>query len=230
MKKILFSLVFVLGILSPNFLLAQDNPVIKVEMDNGTPDPAINNVHSNHILKINPFAFGRGDIPIYYENNFSGRLSLEVGVGLTIKDFLRETYSDSSMIKFNYNTNEEAKLGYSYRIGLRYYAASYGNEPEGIYFGLNFRNQTYNSTLSSFRDITAQDEKLQVNNRDIFLSLGYVYLIDENTYIDPFIGFGVRTRSYDEVLSDGNGGYTIDNNSDMVPLFILGFKLAIGIK
>jgi hypothetical protein len=223
--------IWLIGILGILFFVnsnAQEKPVVKIQMDDDLSEDS-KSIKFNHLLKLNPIIFTRGDIPIYYENNFRNNLSVEIGVGLTLRDFLANSSSDSTWFNsFNSNIEEEINIGYSYRIGIRYYSANYGFDPEGLYFSLNYRQQKYSSTLTSVNSVLANNEELSRSNKDVFLALGYVYMLDENAFIDPYIGFGIRTRVYDEVSSLASS-YSINNKKDVVPIIVVGLKFAISL-
>lgn len=225
-KRLLLTGALALMVGVSSCLMAQNNPVIKMEMEQAKEQTR--GARSNHIVKLNPLMFLRGDVPIYYENNFSSNLSLEAGVGFTLKDYLKNSFSDSVWDMYNLDTEEKMKIGYSFRIGVRYYAANFGFEPEGLYFGLNYRYQKYQSTLTSVGSLDAMDEDLQITNGDVFLSVGFVFLFEENAFIDPYMGFGFRSRSYDKVSLNG-ASYQIEQEDDIVPLFVAGLKFAISL-
>ena len=207
-------------------LKGQDDPVIVVEMaDENTEQSKTNNKY-NHVIKLNPLIFLHGDVPIYYESNFRNNISLEGGLGITLKDFMGDAFSLSDNTETE--ITEDINLGYSFRLGVRYYSANYGFDPEGLYFGLTYRQQNYSSQLSSVASLDANNEELKQSNKDVFLSVGYVFLIDENAFLDPYIGFGVRSKSFDEVTYSGVD-YSISDKSTIAPLIVAGLKFAISL-
>ncbi len=93
-------------------------------------------------------------------------------------------------------------MGWSGRIGVRYYAANYGYQPEGLYFALDYRMQRYSSTLRSVGSITALNQDLSRINNDVRFTLGYVKYWGDNFFIEPYAGFGIRSSKIDVAVPD----------------------------
>lgn len=232
MKNIIIIKLLVISCLFiSNKLSAQENSVVKMELAEES-----NKTHgrTSQAIKINPLLFFRGDIPVYYERNIFDNISVEAGVGITLADYLSNLSINSDIFwDLDDDVETEVKTGYSFRVGLKYYATDYSFQPEGIYFGMSFRQQTYNSELLNVGDILANNESLRRINNDIILTLGYVHVFEENAFIEPYAGFGFRNRKFDNVSGIVNGFtgnmifYTIENKSDMIPLLSLGFKVGI---
>jgi hypothetical protein len=231
-KKYFLLILFQLGLVI--FIQAQDSYI--KHFDKRKAHTFQNNLSTSnkHIIKINPLAFARGDIPLFYETTRNGRLGIEASIGVTIKDYIGDTYTTileeiEEIDEFGTNTNRYDKLnkpGYSFRVGLRYYAIDHGGIPEGLYFGLNYRNQTYRSKLTSYNGI--ETNKMLINTyNDAFLSFGWLILLDKNVYIDPYIGLGLRNRSRYDLEPTENEWYQVEMNNDIVPLVLVGLKLGI---
>jgi len=211
--------------------IAQNRNVIQLEVvdDNTEKGSTTKSNHGSLSIKMNPLIFFRGDIPLYIEKSFSSKFAIEAGIGLTHTDYL--AVASDEIEGFNYDDSEiKAELGFSGRVGMRYYASNYGFEPEGVYFAIEYRYQHYNSILSSVGTIENLDKNLQRTNSDFKLTLGYVNYFDENVYIEPYVGFGIRARSIDRFVGDEIlNTVTIASENDIVPFLSFGFKIGISI-
>jgi len=211
--------------------IAQNRNVIQLEMsdDKEEQGSVAKTKHGSLSIKMNPLIFFRGDIPLYLEKSFSSKFAIEAGVGLTHTDYL--AVASDEIEGFDYKDSDiNAELGFSGRVGLRYYASNYGFEPEGVYFAIEYRYQRYNSVLNSLMTIENLDQKLKRTNSDFKLTLGYVNYFDENVYIEPYVGFGIRARSIDRFSGDEVlNTVSITSESDIVPFLSLGFKIGISI-
>ena len=52
-----------------------------------------------NVLKINPLLFLRGEIPLYYERALSHRLSAEIAVGVTFRNYLGGGFTGDGRIR-----------------------------------------------------------------------------------------------------------------------------------
>jgi hypothetical protein len=228
-KTYLLLLSFVIG---SGSIIAQNRNVIQLEVvdDNTDKESTTKSDHGSLSIKMNPLIFFRGDIPLYFEKSFSSKFAIEIGAGLTHTDYL--AVASDEIEGFSYKDSEiKAELGFSGRVGFRYYASNYGFEPEGIYFAIEYRYQHYNSVLNSVGTIDNLNEKLQRTNSDFRLTLGYVNYFDENVYIEPYAGFGIRARSIDRFITDETTNtINIGSESDIVPFLSLGFKIGISLS
>jgi len=207
--------------------LSQAQVQVQVVDEDAQTEQNSNEIHGVMSVKMNPLLFFRGDIPIYIELSITPQLAVEIGAGVTLTDYF-STYmhpyiSDDS---FNYTLNPE--LGYSGRIRLKYYAANYGYQPEGAYFALDYRLQSYNSTLKSIGTITNLDQSLSRLNNDVRFSVGYVKYWGDNFFIEPYAGFGVRTRTTDIATpNELTNTITVNSEKSLLPILSLGAKVGI---
>ena len=63
-----------------------------------------------NVIKLNPLIFFRGEIPIYYERSITPRLGIEVGVGVTLRNYLALSFTGDDADDF-------AKAPRSFRSG-----------------------------------------------------------------------------------------------------------------
>ena len=115
-----------------------------------------------NIVKISPLAFLAGIVPIYYEREIKDFLSVQVGAGITMKNYIRgwtgnmemnepkvtkSTWngvpqSDESMMEINNFEERTYSTGYHVSIQPRIYFESEGLE--GSFIGFAFDKSRYN--------------------------------------------------------------------------------------
>ena len=186
------------------------------------------NTNSALSVKIDPIQFLRGDIPLYFEKNIYNNLAIEAGVGITLKDYILNLSDDIAWDEHS-EVGINRNIGYSYRFAIRYYAYDYSFASEGMYFELKYRSQVYSADLQSIGSEKNLDKKLKHTNSDVLLSVGYVKFFEENAFIEPYIGFGIRNRRFDRINLDqtNNASFELVKENETVPLISLGVKLGI---
>ncbi|PLX06040.1 MAG: hypothetical protein C0596_16235 [Marinilabiliales bacterium] len=223
MKKVI--ILVLLSIFMCIYVTAQVQ--VNVVDENTTEDQNNNDLHGVMSIKLNPLLFIRGDIPLYFELSLTSQVAVEVGAGLTIIDYFS---TQSLFLDGAFNEDISPKIGYSGRIGLRYYAANYGYQPEGLYFALDYRFQRYNYTLNSLGSMSDLNEDISNINNDGKLTVGYVKYWGDNFFFEPYAGFGIRTSTIDFATPNATfNSYTIEQNKYLLPLLSLGFKIGIWI-
>lgn len=217
-------------------LVGQNRNVVQVEVIEDDAEPQRSEWFQNTSIKLNPLLFFRGDIPLYFETGMSKNFAFEGGAGFTNTDYV--SAASDLFSGFDYEAiglDLKNKIGYSARIGVRYYASDYGFQSEGFYFGITYRIQTYNSEVISNLTVPAFKKDLQRTNNDFRLMFGYVNYFDNNAFIEPYVGLGIRGRAIDRI------GFTTDpatgvtefgsyTDKETVPLLTLGFKLGISLN
>ena len=189
-----------------------------------------------NVVKVNPLLFFRGEIPIYFERALTPRLSLEVGVGVTLRDYLALSFGSNDADDFGAGTDIIPQL--SFHIGARYYLVD-DLEPQGTYFQANFSHLQYTKDIhmkapnGALTDSTLRDDRIYNDFRVYF---GYQMLSNNSNWMfDIYSGLGVRdqfnTRVEEQVdlSSDPNQYvYTVTESSEIVPVFFLGVKVGLG--
>ena len=115
-------------------LVAQNRNVVQVEVVEKNESQK-SEWFQNTSIKLNPLLFLRGDIPLYFEMGMSKDFAIEAGIGFTNTDYV--SVGTDLVSGFDYDDagfDLKNKLGYSGRIGVRYYASDYGFQSEGFYF------------------------------------------------------------------------------------------------
>ena len=185
-------------------------------------------------FKINPLLFFRGEIPIYYEHALTPKLSLELGLGITLRNYLALSFVGDDADDFGAGTEVIPNL--SYHMGARWYLAD-DLEPQGAYMQLEYAHLVYAKDIRAkgddgqFIDATYRDTRTY---NDVRLYAGYQTLAYSNNWLLDFYG-GVAFRARNSVIVNENHdlmtdqySYTVTEKSDNVPAFFLGLKLGLG--
>lgn len=198
------------------------------------------NDRESYVLKINPLLFANGEIPIYAETGIGKSFSVEVGVGITSKDYISmltnyrlfkewPDYSADDNFK-----NTVARPGYLLKLGIRYYLGVQ-DFPEGYYFALEGRYTTHNLDFK-IPDMTnlylTQTGSISLSDTylDAVILNGYQLEVFDHAYIDFYTGIGARQQHIEYVTSASNN-YTPANYfskasaDNLVVLFSVGLKL-----
>jgi hypothetical protein len=187
-----------------------------------------------NVIKINPLLFFRGEIPIYYERALTPRLSLELGAGVTTRNYLNFSFEGDEPDDFGAGTEIKSKP--TFHLAARYYMTD-DLEPQGWYWQLEFAYLDYAKDIRT-KDSTGQLTETRLRDErvynDIRLLSGYQMLSGTSNWLfDLYGGIGIRARSMDKVVEDHNletgvFSYSIDEENDMIPVFFLGIKVGWG--
>ena len=184
-------------------------------------------------VKVNPLLFFHGEIPVYLERAVSERVSLELGLGFTTRNYVSLTISDESD-DFGAGTEIQPKL--AAHIAARYYLTD-DLEPYGWYISPEFATRTYTKVITlkdnegALTNMTLTDERVF---NDLKLLFGYQLLGGaSNWLIDFHGGFGLRNRDHQKVreildLAAGTRTYNLELVDDTILAFFLGFKFGVG--
>lgn len=195
-----------------------------------------------NIIKIEPLLLLNGDLPLMYEYFIFNTISLEGGVGLTFKDFIR-SYADfndllSESPKGEGGKIENSKLGASVRLGVRIYTTSKAEFTSRPYLQLQVQAKSYNwvssyqiNTAPTVTETSRVDESR--NYVDFNLLFGTQKVHRSNIALDFYAGIGVRSRWVDrhkivKFTNEQNQELTrldTDQKSDLTPNLLLGIKL-----
>ncbi len=131
-----------------------------------------------NIIKIAPFAFIGGNIPVFYERSINETFSIQAGIGITSKnyllDVLRAASDDGSGSGSVYGAQKivwsngqvdnisnqiddldnnylsrKSKLGFSYSIEPKVYLESEGLE--GAFFSLSYNGAKYSNSINTIK-------------------------------------------------------------------------------
>jgi len=192
-----------------------------------------------NVIKINPLLFFRGEIPIYFEHAISQRVSMEIGAGVTYRNYLHLTFAGDDADDFGAGTKIIPKP--AFHLGARYYFKD-ELEPDGAYLQIEFAYLDYAKDISLKKDTTGEftgktlhDERVY---NDVRLYYGYQLLNSSSNWLfDVYGGVALRSRHLEVVHEnqkvDALTGvltydYTLDKSTDLVPAFFLGIKVGVG--
>lgn len=187
-----------------------------------------------NVLKLNPLLFLRGEAPLYYERALSPRISGELAVGVTFRNYLGGGLTGDVADEFSAGTRIIAKP--SFHVGIRYYLTA-DIEPQGAYLQGGFAYLDHSKDISKkdstgqITDATLRDQRLY---NDIRLYFGYQRLSSTSNWLfDAYCGFGLRNRSLIQVseqldLGDRSWSYAVEEKHDQVLALFLGVKIGYG--
>ncbi len=190
-----------------------------------------------NVVKVNPLLFFRGEIPLYFERALTPNLSIEIGGGITLRNYLAMSFSSDDADDFGAGT--EIIPGYSFHGGLRFYLTD-DLEPQGWYIQPTFSHLRYEKAIlvRQLDGSFLEDERLHDIRtfNDIRLLFGHQILsYSSNWLFDIYGGVAVRDRDMRVVqeridLSVVPAGYNYDveQRNDRIPAFFLGVKVGLG--
>mgnify|MGYP003393918513 CR=1 FL=1 len=187
-----------------------------------------------NVIKLNPLLFFRGEVPVYFERALTPRLSVEVGVGVTTRNYLNFSFAGDEPDDFGAATEIIARP--TFHFGARYYTTD-DLEPQGWYWEIALAHLSYVKDIRT-KDSTGQITDVRLRDQriynDVRLMTGYQMLSGTSNWLfDIYGGVGLRDRSLEKVEEDHNLEtgiriYTIEKVSDAVPVFFLGVKVGWG--
>ncbi|MEO7082006.1 MAG: hypothetical protein ABIY71_10785 [Flavobacteriales bacterium] len=187
-----------------------------------------------NVVKFNPLLFLRGEIPIYYERALSHRLSAEVAVGVTTRNYLGGDFTGDTPDDFSAGTHILPRL--AAHVGFRWYFTD-DIEPQGTYLQGEFayidhsKDIAMKDSTGRLTDNTLRDQSIY---NDVRLYFGYQRLSSTNNWLfDAYCGVGYRNRSITQVnerlnLVERDWSYSVTETHDNVPAFFLGVKIGYG--
>ncbi|MBL7962686.1 MAG: hypothetical protein JNM31_02465 [Flavobacteriales bacterium] len=188
-----------------------------------------------NVVKANPLLFLRGELPFFYERALTPKLSLEVGVGVTFRDYLSFSLGGQTA-SADYGAGTTIVPRLSYHVGARFYLTD-DLEPQGWYLQFAMAHLEYVTDITEknsdgqFSDRTLRDERIFNDLRGLF---GFQMLSGtSNWLIDFYGGLGMRFRDMTIVtertdLATSQWTYTTEQVDDIVPVLYAGFKVGLG--
>jgi hypothetical protein len=176
MKKLL--LILTCFCIFSNTLLAQETVYFKSDNASKSKKKTSKGSSEQNIIKIAPFGFVGGNIPFFYERSLNETFSIQVGLGITTKNYLltalraasdnnsSSVYGAQSIAWSNGGTNSDhnnqiddidnnnfwgrkSKLGLSYSIEPKVYIESEGLE--GSFFSISFNGAKYSNSINTVK-------------------------------------------------------------------------------
>ncbi|MBK9176408.1 MAG: hypothetical protein IPM46_08710 [Flavobacteriales bacterium] len=191
-----------------------------------------------NIVKINPLLFFRGEMPIHFERALTPRLSLDVGMGVTLRNYLALSFAGDHPDADDFGAGTEIIPNLSFHLGARFYLQD-DLEPQGLYLAPVWSHLVYTKDIrelqadGSFTDKRYRDER---TFNDLRLLLGYQSLgYSSNWLLDFYGGIGFRNRNMvivnerlDLTTSPGQYTYEVEEITDNVPAIFLGIRFGVG--
>jgi len=188
-------------------------------------------------IKLNPLLALNGDLPVFVERVLTEKLSVELGAGVTIKNYLGDlfdTIEDESSSSFS-DVKTEPELGYSVSAGLRFYPSSHTWALEGVYFAPEFRHRLYKTNVLTIGDEQLDSpELLKTNITNFRAIIGNVYYLEDRVFLDYYAGAGLTNRNTGRVHTEREynvitWGYdytsSFYNEKKVRPSLALGLKI-----
>ncbi len=215
--KILITSLFTLCLLP---VFSQEGP--KVVVFNAAPEKEP--FQYKNLIKLSPLEAFSGDLTMYYERVLTKNLSGEVGLGITIDDYL-STLLDNLDYEYDYD-QRNALIGTSFGLGIRYYPYEASEE---FYFAPEFKYRYYHNTYTPNSQNTSLSFEESSKLANFRLTVGYVHFFEKNIFIEGFAGLGigmVSTTYYSSVYNNDTNTDDYIRNSIRKPKP----KLALGVK
>jgi hypothetical protein len=195
----------------------KDSTVVIIFNENKTERSKSKKTGEDNVVKISPLGFITGTYPIYFERRINDFLTVQVGAGVTGKNYLRgaiQKQNDGLSFKYPWGENSQITddaerlynfdyrkptLGYMFSIQPRLYFDS--EAPDGSflavsydYYNYNFSipGLEYNSSNGGSHTGSSKSENEKLN--DIMVHFGYQTIYDKLT-LEYTSGIGLRNVS-----------------------------------
>ncbi len=228
-----------LVVLCSNISQAQDTVYFR-------KDPAIKNTltkkgkgsSERHVVKIAPLAFISGFVPVFYEKSINDLFSIQVGAGITTRNYLRSSIYASEIFnpgKYEYTykdpalngvesyidiydfTNRRATLGSYFSVQPRVYFGEDGLD--GTYLGIGVERYNYRFNSLTLDAAEAQNanavftgnvfkEKENITDFNVVFGTQYLY---SRISLDYAVTLGLRKQEgtyYAYTFNNTNSSYT----------------------
>jgi hypothetical protein len=210
------SLLVLICFLTINTIQAQETVYFQKE-ENRTKSNKKRTGYQQNIIKISPLSFISGVVPVYYERAINSTFSVQVGAGITTRNYIREavleagegkigtsktvwsdgkTNEDYSNENFYDNTKDERKpaLGYFVAIEPRVYFDDDGME--GSFIGLSLSRTNYKFNQNKVQTGTPTAGSVVFTNNKF---------AEFENFTDALVTFGNQVL-YDKVSLEYNAG------------------------
>ncbi len=180
-----------------------------------------NRSSETNIIKIAPLSFLFGIVPVFYERRLSDLFSVQVGAGITIKNYLKETVDNLEIGKIDdedYTLNWNGGQGNLYQFASedqkpKYKTGSYfsiqprvyfdGEAMDGYYMGISYDNTSYKYGSRSIVTGVPSSDPISFTN---------TYVNEYDKYSDIAVHFGGQTM-YDRLSVEYSVGVAIRNKN-----------------
>jgi hypothetical protein len=181
-------------------------------------------------FKIDPLQVINGDIPLLFEKYITKHISVELGLGVTRRNFLSPVFEYDLD---NLSRSVKIRTQPSFKIGFRYYFDN-NEELDGFYVSpeYNYRvNRKDFLVLDSIGNTTGSEFIDKRTYTDLKLVIGrQVLSYSSNFLVDYYLGFGFRSKKLNEVhqLIGNSEDYFYEVKNENKIAFFIGIKLGFG--
>lgn len=182
-------------------------------------------------VKVDPIQIVFGDFRLFYERLITDQYSVELGVGITGRNYAADVF-DYSLDDLG--DNVDIKSGYNFSIALRHYFRE-SEEMIGPYLSLGFDTRKYQtnfSVIDTSGALTGDTFEDVRRFSTLYATFGIQAIpLSSNVFGDFYIGVGVRKVDFDIVRADDirrPETYSISNTSEYRPAVLAGVKLGFG--
>lgn len=204
----------------------------------------------DNIVKIAPLGFISGSFPLLYERRINDFLTVEVGGGLTHRNYIRGAYRKESGVDFKdypwdlsssrydeadpiFNFDHRTpEIGYMFRVMPRIYFES--DAPEGNYIGFLYDFSKYKFSIPAYRNGSgtsghtgaARSEYEDIT--DLMVYFGRQWLYDRIS-VESSFGIGLRNVNGQKYVASTSGGTLVDGMAGYKQSLInFGLGLTVG--
>ncbi len=182
-------------------------------------------------FKLDPLQVLRGEISAFYERRISNRLSFEVGLGVTRRNWTLPWFNlDADDLRRNITV----LTGPSGRFGIRFYFTE-SPELNGLYIMPQIAYRRYGKRfgdLDSTGTLTGDTHLDRREIREFNITVGYQQLsVSSNFFFDIYVGLGYVQRNNREVRRLSvpiQALYTSESKKDYGFIPVIGLKLGWG--
>lgn len=175
MRKLLLTLTMFCAIL--NFTIAQETIYFQKDNASKSKKKKAGSKELN-IVKIAPFAFIGGNIPVFFEHSINETFSIQAGIGLTTRNYILDAlryasdegagagsiygtqkivWSNGELNNYSNQVNDldnnylgrKSKMNFSYSIEPKVYVESEGLD--GAFFSLSYNGAKYTNTINTVK-------------------------------------------------------------------------------
>ncbi len=193
-------------------------------------------MQDQNCIKWNYSLLARGVFLLNYEHPISKKVSAEVGLGVTYRDLIFETYSG---LPFNDFGSNNKNFGFAVEGGVRLYPKDFDNF-EGFFISPIVSYRTYStpqptansSSSSTTTAVPNSNFKPGYNLMDLQFKIGYAYesFWDWDIIGEVYAGFAMRyadVKYYDLDNNTSVSQYTPKEESIKLPQFLFGLKVGL---
>lgn len=182
-------------------------------------------------LKLDPLQVFRGEISAFYERRISDRISVELGLGVTRRNWTLPMFNlDADDLRRNITV----LTGPSGRLGVRYYFTE-SPELNGMYIMPQIAYRRYDKRfgdLDSTGTLTGDTHLDRREIREFNITVGYQQLsVSSNFFFDIYIGLGYVQRNNREVKRlpvPVQSLYATESKTEYGFIPVIGLKLGWG--